>query len=340
MRIAIVNGTAAGVEVLRRVLVHDGGYDIAWTAADGAEAVGHCARDLPDVLIMDIVLQKMDGVEATRRIMASTPCPILITTAAVDDVAGHVFAAMGQGALDVVDTGALAGANGAASAGSLLAKLKTLGSLTGRNGAAHKDIHRRPKRGALVAIGASAGGPAALAAVLSGLPKDFPAPVVVVQHVDARFAADMAKWLTDHSPLPVAVVEQGAMPHPGKVYLAGTSDHLVMLRNGVLGYTASPVEAIYRPSVDVFFNSLCTAWAGPVTAALLTGMGSDGARGLKALRDAGHHTIAQDRASSAVYGMPKAAAAIGAATDILPLDKIAAKLMEKVSPAVRERAMR
>ncbi len=145
----------------------------------------------------------------------------------------------------------------------------------------------------------------------------------------------MATWLTQHSALPVRLVREGDTPQPGHVLLAGTSDHLVMKAQERLGYTEVPAEAIYRPSVDVFFNSICAHWSGNVIGLLLTGMGSDGARGLRALREAGHYTIAQDRASSAVYGMPKAAAALEAAIDILPLDKIPSGLIDMVSPAYR-----
>lgn len=337
MRIAIVNDMPMAVEALRRILALDPDYKIAWTAADGAEAVRQCAADLPDLVLMDLVMPRMDGVEATRQIMAHTPCPILIVTSNVEDNAGKVFAAMGHGALDAVDTPLLAARDPSAMARPLLAKIRMLGGLARERRGKGDGASRNSKRGPLVAIGASAGGPAALAALFSKLPVDFPAPIVVVQHVDERFANDMAKWLTQHSPLPVAIAAEASLPKPGVILLAGTSDHLVMRRNGHLGYTATPAEAIYRPSVDVFFNSLAIGWTGPVVGVLLTGMGSDGARGLKALRDAGHYTVAQDRATSAVYGMPKAAAALSAAIDVLPLDRIPAKLMEKASSMPREK---
>jgi chemotaxis response regulator CheB len=183
----------------------------------------------------------------------------------------------------------------------------------------------------LIAIGASAGGPAALAAMLGGLPADFPAAIVLVQHVDTEFAGGMADWLSDHSAVPVRVANQGDCPVAGTVLLAGTSDHLTMITATRLGYTPDPREYIYRPSIDVFFKSVCRLWRGDVVGLLLTGMGKDGALGLKALRDRGHYTIAQDRASSAVYGMPKAAAALNAAVDILPMQHIAARLIAVVA---------
>jgi two-component system chemotaxis response regulator CheB/two-component system response regulator WspF len=190
---------------------------------------------------------------------------------------------------------------------------------------------RGSRRGAtLVAIGASAGGPAALATMLGGLPKDFPAALVIVQHVDEHMAQGMADWLGQQSPLPVRVAREGDKPMPGEVLLAKTSDHLVMKTSTTVGYTAEPRDYVYRPSVDAFFQSVGRLWPGDAVGVLLTGMGRDGAIGLKLLRDRGCHTIAQDAGSSAVYGMPKAAAAIDAAVEILPMTRIAARLIVAV----------
>jgi chemotaxis response regulator CheB len=186
----------------------------------------------------------------------------------------------------------------------------------------------RPSSRALVAIGASAGGPAALASLLAALPPDFPAAVLVVQHLDVRFAAAVAQWLGQYSALPVQTIKEGDRPLPGTVQLAATGDHLVLKRADRLGYRVEPCDCVYRPSVDVFFRSASEKWPHRAVGILLTGMGADGALGLKALRAKGHHTIAQDEASSAVYGMPKAAAAAGAAIEILPLERIAARLAD------------
>ncbi|MHA7188416.1 chemotaxis protein CheB, partial [Burkholderia pseudomallei] len=182
----------------------------------------------------------------------------------------------------------------------------------------------------LVAIGASAGGPTALTALLRRLPDDFPAALVIVQHVDQAFAIGMAQWLDGYSPLPVRIARQGSVPQAGEVLLAATNDHLHLTSRGVLAYTRRPEETPYRPSVDVFFHSVVDHWKGEAIGVLLTGMGRDGALGLKAMRTKGHYTIAQDEATSAVYGMPKAAAAIGAASAVLPLERIADQLISLV----------
>jgi two-component system, chemotaxis family, response regulator WspF len=188
----------------------------------------------------------------------------------------------------------------------------------------------------LVGIGSSAGGPPALAVLLRGLPRSFPAAIVIVQHIDGRMAAGMADWLGHHSALPVRVAAEGDRPTGGHVLIAATSDHLVLKSSERLGYTTEPRELVYRPSVDVFFQSVRRRWRARAVGVLLSGMGRDGALGLKELREHGCHTIAQDEASSAVYGMPKAAAAISAAVDVLPMDHIAARLIAVCAAAGNE----
>jgi two-component system response regulator WspF len=191
-----------------------------------------------------------------------------------------------------------------------------------------------PDRGtaqSLVAIGASAGGPAALAAVLRGLPPDFPAAVVIVQHVDTQFALGMAAWLADQTPLPVRIAADGDRITAGTVLLAGRNDHLVLTSSERFGYTHEANSSLHRPSIDAFFNSIIKHWRGEAVGVLLTGMGRDGAAGLKAMRTRGLYTIAQDETSSAVYGMPKAAAAIDAAVDILPIELIAGRLVQALA---------
>jgi chemotaxis response regulator CheB len=333
MRIGIVNDLPLAVEALKRALALKPAHTVAWVARNGAEAVELCAKDTPDLVLMDLLMPVMDGVEATRRIMAATPCAILVVTVSVGANAWRVFEAMGHGALDAVDTPALGTGNPRESAAPLLAKIDILAQLVGERGAGTPMPFVPPegavteKNSRLLAIGASAGGPAAVAKVLSDLPRDFPAAVVVVQHVDEQFAGGMAEWLARDSKLPVRVAQSGERPTAGVVLLAGTNDHLTLLAGGKLGYTAHPREYVYRPSVDVFFQSVTRHWPGEAVGVLLTGMGRDGAVGLKALRNQGRYTIAQDRETSAVYGMPKAAATLDAAVDILPLDRIAPKLV-------------
>ena len=323
MRIAIVNDVPMAAEVLQRAVMLRQQHEIAWIAQDGAEAVEKCLRDTPDLILMDLIMPKVNGVQATREIMRKCPCAILVVTCSVNDNAEMVFEAMGAGALDAVDTPALGLANFEWVSAPLLAKLDSMNRLLGMKGVEREETRIVPP---LVVIGASAGGPTALAAVLSHLPKNFPSPIVIIQHVDEQFAPALVNWLKAQSVLPLRAACEGDAPMPGEVLMAVKDEHLVLLGRRRLGYTVHPKDAFYRPSVDVFFESCARRWAGNLVGVLLTGMGRDGGKGLKALRDAGFHTIAQNKATCAVYGMPKAAVELGAAVEILPLDAIAPAL--------------
>jgi two-component system response regulator WspF len=339
MKIGIVNDLPLAVAALRRALSLRADHQIAWVANDGREAIDYCAVHRPDIVLMDLVMPRLDGVEATRQIMAQTPCPILVVTVDIQAHADRVYEAMGAGAIDAIDTPILGGGDLRKASQPLLDKIDRIGRIA--NDPSPLALRVPPPTPSLnvahasqlIAIGVSAGGPAALATVLGGLPDNLQAAVVIVQHVDRSFAGGLATWLDQHSALPVRLAMAGERPRAGGVLLAGTNDHLVMRPSGLLAYTPDPVEAPYRPSVDVFFNSVVRYWRGQAIGVLLTGMGRDGALGLKAMRDKGYYTVAQDKATSAVYGMPKAAAALDAAMTILPLPDIAGALVNALQKA-------
>jgi two-component system response regulator WspF len=340
MRIAIVNDLALAREVLRRLVLSVPGYAVAWTAENGEEAARKAIHDRPDIILMDLVMPVVDGVEATRRIMADSPCPILLVTSTVTGNFNMVYRAMGYGGLDAVNTPTL-GPDGKVKDGEgLLARVAKLARAQqtpvwppgprpapAAGGAAPAAPARRSHP--ILAIGASTGGPDALTRVLKALPAGFPAAVIVIQHIAADFAPGLARWLQGHTALPVRLAGDGDECQPGEVLLAATDDHLVLRPDSRLAYTANPVDYPYRPSVDVFFNSL-PAWQRPGVAVLLTGMGSDGARGLLQLRQLGWHTIAQDQASCVVYGMPRAAAELHAASQVLALAQIPRAILDRV----------
>jgi two-component system, chemotaxis family, response regulator WspF len=329
VKIGIVTNVAAAAEALRRTVDLAPEHRVIWFAATGAEAVNLCSTRTPDLVLLDL-MAALDGVETTRRIMATTPCPILLIATSVRVNAAQIFEAMGYGAVDAADAPVLKIGGLKETAAPLLEKIELLSQLIG--GRSSAEPSSRSRSGSLIAVGASAGGPAVLATMLRGLPKDFPAAIVIVQHVDEHFAAGMAEWLNQVSALPVRVAREGDRPAPMSVLLASTRDHLIFKSADRLGYTVEPSENVYRPSVDVFFQSVCRLWRGDVVGVLLTGMGRDGAIGLKALRDRGYHTIAQDEATCAVYGMPKAAAALNAAVEIVPGPRVASKLLEALCP--------
>ncbi|HEC17877.1 MAG TPA: chemotaxis response regulator protein-glutamate methylesterase [Gammaproteobacteria bacterium] len=340
MRIAIVNDLPMAVEGLRRVVERRGKHSIAWVAYNGEEAVRHCLTDVPDLMLLDMIMPGMNGVETTREVMKNSPCPILLVTSSVNKNSALVFEAMGHGALDAVNTPVLHGASEETQQ-SLLRKISMLAILSRPNSPEVRDYYRSMgkrtpslKNNKILAIGASSGGPQALATVLRDIPRDFALPVVIVQHVDAHFASGLAEWLSTVSPLPVRLACEGDRPVGGTILLAGSDDHLVLQKDGTLGYSAEPVDIPYRPSVDVFWHSLDNFWQGEIIAVLLTGMGRDGAKSMLSLRQSGAFTIAQDRQSCAVYGMPKAAVELGAAVKVLPVESIMGEVLKNANKMV------
>lgn len=315
MRIAIVNDMVMAVEVLRRTIAKIPNYDVAWVAYDGLEAVTKCAADTPDLILMDVLMPNMDGVEATKHIMNQSPCAIMMVTASVNRYVSQVVEAMSYGALDAINT-PLEGSAG------LLKKISTIAKLIDKSPRA-KILNKQNNLPLLIAMGASTGGPQALTKILSQFPADFPASIVIVQHLDAQFLPSFAAWLNEQTPLSVQIANPGSFPQPGKILLAGSDHHLVMRPNLTLDYEPEPLNCYYHPSIDVFFKSAAKYWTGKGVGVLLTGMGRDGSQGLKMMRDTGWHTIAQDRNTCVVYGMPKAAAELNAAVDILPVEAIA-----------------
>jgi two-component system response regulator WspF len=345
MRVAIVNDLALAREVLSRLVLSVPGYTIAWAANDGAEAVRRAAADRPDVILMDLVMPVMDGVESTRRIMAQTPCPILLVTSSVCGNFDKVYEAMGHGGLDAVNTPTFDREGKIQGGEKLLARLANLEKTTRRG---EEEKRRKGDREnafspllpvssspllslpAVVALGASTGGPEALARIVETFPADFPAAVVIIQHIGADFAPSLAHWLQGRARLPVRLASAGDPPTAGEILLAGSNDHLRLRPDRRLIYTPDPADYPYRPSVDVFFGSLAACWPSRGVAALLTGMGTDGARGLLQLRQAGWLTLAQDQATSIVYGMPQAAIQLGAASEGLPLSRLAQAILAEI----------
>jgi two-component system response regulator WspF len=335
--VGIVNDSKMAAEILRRILAELPDFALAWTAYSGEEAIQLCAQDRPDIILMDLVMPGIDGAETTRRIMQATPCVILVVTATTVGNRDMVFEAMGHGALDAVNTPVLGPGQDMQGAAALVQKLRTVSRLVDahRSGVRkHGATRTKPQEEdtssfALVAIGASTGGPQALAAILSGLPPRFPAAILVVQHVDEQFTPGLASWLRHHCALPVAIVRDGDQLSPGGVWIAGSSDNLIY-DHGYVRYTPAPEDAIHSPSIDALLFSLAQPHRAPRIGVLLTGMGRDGAAGLMALRKSGALTIAQDEASSVVYGMPKAAADMDAAAEILPLTSIAPRICDAI----------
>jgi len=328
MRIAVVHASSTALQAVNAALTQQGEYDVLWSARDGADAIRRVAEIAPELLLLDVSIAHPDSAEVTRRIMARSPCAVVLLAERPQAQTGAIYEAMGAGAVDVTTCPVLDEAGRLATAEPLLAKLRTMAKMLGHAHGPHSARAPGPRRVGsadqkLIAIGASTGGPQALFKILAGLPPALEVPIVIVQHVDSEFSTGLASWLQDASGRRVELARSGSRAEPGGVLLAASNDHLVLTARGTFTYTIEPRELPYRPSVDVLFSSLAEHWPAPAVAVLLTGMGRDGARGMKRLKDAGWYTIAQDEASSVVFGMPKAAIELGAVEHVAALSGIA-----------------
>ncbi len=339
IKVLVVEDSPVVREFLVHVLSSDPEIQVIGTAKNGKEAIDAVRNKKPDIITMDIHMPEMDGFEATRRIMETQPVPIVIVSGSSS--AGEVamsFKAVEAGALAVIARPKGIGhPDYEATAKELIQTVKLMSEV--------KVVKRWPRlrkeappptpgveiRKALpaiqvVAIGASTGGPIALQTILSGLPSDFPVPLLIVQHISAGFVEGFAQWLAQSSGFPVHIASEGEYLLPGHAYVAPEGFHmLVKARNRITLSRAEPKDGL-RPSVSYLFGSVAQAFGQNAIGVLLTGMGKDGAQELKLMKDMGAITIAQDEASSVVHGMPGEAISLSAATHVLPPERIAALL--------------
>lgn len=344
IRILVVEDSVTVRKRIVEVLAADPDLEIAGEAEDGKTGIEMCRQLRPDVVTLDMMLPVMSGLAATEFIMAYCPTPILIVSASTNR--GELFKtyeALAAGALDVLDKPLGNEIDDAweqklVATVRLLSRIKVIthprarlspmGLSAGSPAPLGKPLPTREGRLRAVAIGVSTGGPAALVEILRGLPPNFPLPILLVIHIGRVFAPAFAEWLDGQSPVRVAYAADGDAVPPigdGRVLMAPPDTHLV-LRQGSLRLTRDPERHSCRPSVDVLFESLAEGLGAAAAACLLTGMGKDGADGLLSIRRAGGRTIAQDEATSVVFGMPREAILLGAAEQVLPLDRIAAVL--------------
>ncbi|WP_027179030.1 chemotaxis-specific protein-glutamate methyltransferase CheB [Maridesulfovibrio bastinii] len=333
MRIGVVNDRPLVLEIICSV-VAAAGHRVVWKSTEGALAVKLCCEDTPDLVLMDLNMPVMDGVEATRKIMSLCPCPVLVVTSDVHKHVSKIFEAMGAGALDAVSTPDGRPSENLSGKGGFLDKIAMIERL-GKN-PVQRNVRGTPvrKRTPLLAIGSSTGGPSALAAILGALPENFPAAVVIIQHVDGCFSDSLSRWLDSQAGIKVRLAVAGDTLKVGEALIAPGNKHLVIGKNGVLNFKPDNGESPYVPSVDIFFKSLGELSPVPGSVAvLLTGMGADGAEGLLKLRNLGWTTVAQDKESSVVWGMPGVAVKMGAATHILPLEAIGPTMVRHFNKA-------
>lgn len=354
-RVLIVDDSATSRLVLRKLFAGDRRFVVAGEAPDGRVALQLLARVQPDIVVMDVVMPVLGGIEATAEMMGTAPRPVLLISELVGKDARLNFRALQSGALDLSRKPTIADLDDPAAKERFLRQVLLLADVPvvtrHRNErkppaappAAREPVKTEPRKAwpkdsrdiEIVVIGASTGGPPALLNILTALGADAPWPILVAQHMSPGFLEGMARWLTSSCKIGVEMGRAGIVPEPGKAYLAPDGAHLEY-RAGALRLDHRPPERGNLPSVNYLFESVARDIVAPRTAAvLLTGMGEDGARGLLALREAGAWTCAQDQASSVVYGMPKAARDLGATQEILPLDDIGARLLQLGRPSVR-----
>ncbi|MGB8699675.1 MAG: chemotaxis-specific protein-glutamate methyltransferase CheB, partial [Thermosynechococcaceae cyanobacterium] len=345
IKVFLVEDSPVALKILENLLAESSDISVAGTACNGIEALDKIPKAQPDVICTDLLMGKMDGLELTQQIMAKYPRPILIISQAVEghtsDMAVRLLKA---GAIDIFakpKSGLEEDYKTAQTA--LIHKIKILAGVK---------VFTKPIKPALVypqssslaqplppsipgaykilAIGASTGGPQAIQKILGQLPAHFPLPVVCIQHISEGFLASLANWMNSECALTVKIAEERESLQPGQVYFAPEKHHLLIDRYGCCFYSQAAPVGGHRPSIDMTFESLAQVYGKGTIAALLTGMGRDGADGLKAIAQMGGLTIAQDEASSIIYGMPQEAVRLGAARQVLDIDAIAPFILKSL----------
>jgi two-component system, chemotaxis family, protein-glutamate methylesterase/glutaminase len=344
IKVLIAEDSPSIAAVMREVLRGDPEISVVGWARSGREVIA-MRHDLePDVITMDLNMPQMSGLEAIKTLSATRPIPILVVSTLIESRDSEIaFEALRYGALDVMGKPSSAGAGGFSR---VQEELKFRIKAVSRIRPMHRFSKAEPPapttkhnaqpgqklRQPLVVIGASTGGPPALAQILSELPRYLPVPITIVQHIARGFITGLRQWLDRQSALPVQLAADGVPLRSGQVYLAPDDCHLEIAPGKSLTLSAEAPLGGHRPSVDRLMESAASVYGADVLGVLLTGMGRDGAQGLKKIRDAGGRTIVQDEATSLVFGMPREAIRTGAAELVRPLDKIAESIVQAIQP--------
>ncbi len=342
IKVLIVDDSPTARTMFRHIINSEPDLRVVGEALNGRQAVKMAGELRPDIILMDAVMPDMDGLEATREIMHLAPTPIVIVSSSTDEKEANLaFKAFSNGALTAIrkppgprDPDYQDGLK------EIVTTLRTMASvqvihrwkadpapavIQSSSNMLFSDLAATPK---IVAIVASTGGPSALSEIVGHLPIDFPLPVVIVQHITADFIPSLVTWLNSVTPLNVSIAQNAIIPRPGHIYVAPGDVHLRLTRGLRFELNRTPDSVPHIPSGDIFLESIAQAYGTQAIGIVLTGMGEDGARGLHAMSGKGALTIAQDEATSVVYGMPGQAVALGAARYILPLSQIAPVLAE------------
>jgi two-component system chemotaxis response regulator CheB len=340
IRVLVAEDSAVTLEYLVDLLEKDPALQVAGRARNGEEAVELVEALRPDVVVMDVEMPRMHGYVATRKIMESVPTPIVMVSAVSSEFEAKAFEALRSGALVLLNKPegpahpqAAAGARELVATVKLMAEVKVVRRWpTGEPAAPRQEAFpvQPARKIRVVAIGASAGGPPTVAEILARLPGDLPCPILLVQHIAPGFAGGLAEWLRRSTPLAVKLAEPDEPVRAGVVYVAADAIHLGISATGRIHLTDELGSDGFRPSASHLMRSVARSYGSGAVGVLLTGMGRDGAAGLLDLREAGGVTIAQDKASSVVFGMPMEAIRLGAAEHVLPPRRIAEAILTLV----------
>lgn len=337
-RVLVADDSPTARMLIQSILGGAPDLEVVGTASNGAEAVELVERLRPDVVLMDVHMPVLDGIEATREIMSRAPTPIVIVSAVTQrDVDLSLSATEAGAVLALPKPDSPGSPRFLEQSAELVAMVRAMAQVkVVRRWSQERRQEPRPPRAVprgrieVIAVAASTGGPAALRTVLGALPPGLGAPIVVVQHIARDFTVGFTHWLGGGLPLPVRLAARDEPLLGGVVYIAPDDVHTGVAADGTIRFShAAPIDG-FRPSATFLFRSLAQAYGSGGVGVILTGMGSDGAEGLLALKQAGGYVIGQDEASSVVFGMAQEAWRSGAVDELLPLDRIAARLVELV----------
>jgi two-component system chemotaxis response regulator CheB len=344
IKVLIVDDSAFMRVALSRIIAHDPDFCVVGTAACGTEALQKIVDLDPDVITLDVEMPGLNGLDTLRRIMTECPRPVIMVSSATVESAEITFNALAAGAFDYVPKQLSSTSLDILHIGEdLVAKIKAAaGSWHSRD---RLDLLRKPPRAAdsparaashstptIIALGVSTGGPKALQEMLPTLPADLAVPILVVQHMPTGFTAPFAKRLNSLCAVSVCEASHGEVIQPGAVYLAPTGFQMTVDRPSnsrmVISLSIKPENQLHVPSVDVMMRSVASAFHSQAMGIILTGMGTDGAEGMKAIHREGGLTVGQDEASCAVYGMPRVCAEMGILDRVVPLSQISHEILQ------------
>lgn len=345
IKVLVVDDSAFMRKAISNMLSSDPGITVIGTARDGEEAIDQIPRLKPDVVTLDVEMPKMGGLETLKVIMARFPLPVLMLSSLTTEGAHETLKALELGALDFIPKNLEdLSLNIIKIQEDLVAKVKAIARQKLKVRPASSGIHHQPVtpsgprlysgKVALIAIGVSTGGPKALQDVLPLFPADFPLPILVVQHMPKGFTGPFAERLNQLSKLSVKEAEHGELIKAGTAYIAPGGLHMKAIRKKIteasIELTELPAQLLHKPSVDVMMLSVAESFSGRCLGAIMTGMGSDGLEGMKAIKKGGGKTVAQDEESCVVYGMPKAVVDAGIADKVVPLSKMTVEIINMV----------